>query len=181
MSAWSIEAYEKAWQFAALAHKGQTYKGRTPDINYDYITHIGMVTTRVLQGLRATPEANADLALQCALLHDTLEDTPTTYEQLAAEFGRVVADGVLALSKNPDLPRPEQMKDSLARIVQQPKEVWMVKLADRADNLQYVPWNWTAERIANYKIEGQLILDTLKAANALLAQQLAERIKQYGQ
>ena len=180
MSLWSITAYEKAWQFAALAHKGQTYKGRTPETNYDYITHIGMVTTRVLQGLNATPQANADLALQCALLHDTLEDTSTTYEQLMAEFGKSVAEGVLALSKNPDLPRGEQMRDSLERIIQQPKEVWMVKLADRADNLNYVPWNWTAERINDYKIEAQLILDTLGAANPLLAQQLAERIAHYG-
>ncbi|WP_020560154.1 HD domain-containing protein [Thiofilum flexile] len=180
MSQWSIEAYEKAWQFAALAHKGQTYKGRTPEINYDYITHIGMVTARVLQGLPATPEADADLAVQCALLHDTLEDTPTTYEQLLAEFGSAVAQGVLALSKNPNLPRPEQMQDSLARIVQQPKEVWIVKLADRADNLQYVPWNWKAERINNYKLEAQVILDTLGAANSILAQQLAERIASYG-
>lgn len=180
MSDWSIEAYEKAWQFAALAHKGQTYKGRTPEVNYDYITHIGMVTTRVLQGVRATPEANADLAIQCALLHDTLEDTPTSYEQLVAEFGKAVADGVLALTKNPNLPKVHQMEDSLARIVQQPSEVWMVKLADRADNLQYVPWNWTHERIVNYKQEGQLILETLKQANPLLAEQLAIRIAHYG-
>lgn len=180
MSQWSIAAYEKAWQFAALAHKGQTYKGQSPDINYDYITHIGMVTARVLQGLQATPKANADLAMQCALLHDTLEDTPTSYHQLVTEFGEAVAQGVLALTKNAELPRVEQMTDSLARIVQQPKEVWMVKLADRADNLQYVPWHWTAERIANYKTEGQLILDTLKDANPLLAQQLADRIAHYG-
>jgi hypothetical protein len=48
-------------------------------------------------------------------------------------IGNEIADGVIALSKNTILPsKEEQMKDSIARIKQQPKEVWMVKMCDRS-------------------------------------------------
>jgi (p)ppGpp synthase/HD superfamily hydrolase len=40
---------------------------------------------------------NADLAIQCALLHDVIEDTPTTCQEVEQQFGAAVAKGVLAL------------------------------------------------------------------------------------
>ena len=46
-----------------------------------------------------------------------------------------------------------QMADSLARIKQQPKEVWLVKLADRSANLGKPPHYWSAEKILAYRQE----------------------------
>jgi hypothetical protein len=42
------------------------------------------------------PGSDADLAVSCALLHDTIEDTGTTHAEIADRFDPVVADGVLA-------------------------------------------------------------------------------------
>ena len=44
---------------------------------------------------------NSDLAVQCALLHDTIEDTDVTYDGVLAEFGTDVADGVMSLNLQP--------------------------------------------------------------------------------
>jgi len=118
--------------------------------------------------------------VQCAVLHDTIEDTLVTYEFLKEEFGLAVADGVLALSKNPRFPtKDEQIRDSLRRIKQQPKEVWMVKLADRIANLSYPPHHWNNKKILSYRDEAIVIHTELHTASAVLAQRLKKRIDIY--
>jgi (p)ppGpp synthase/HD superfamily hydrolase len=128
-------------------------------------------------------EANIDdpdLAVQCALLHDTIEDTDAEYDLLCREFGAAVADGVLALSKDASIAsRHERMRDSLARIKQQPREIWIVKLADRISNLQPPPGHWTEEKIADYKAEAQMILDELGDASEVLGLRLRQKIEGY--
>lgn len=179
---WSQDVYVKAWEYAALAHHGQTYSTPVAGMRMDYLAHIGMVSMELMHALA---EDNAgldfDYALQCALLHDVLEDTPHTYTELLAEFGQNIADGVAALSKNPQLPRTEQMLDSLQRIQQQPKEVWVVKLADRINNLSEPPAHWTYERKLAYRAEAQVIYDHLHSAHSLLAARLAQKIADYTQ
>ncbi len=114
------------------------------------------------------------------MLHDTIEDTLVTYEFLEEEFGSAVADGVLALSKNPRLPtKDEQIRDSLRRIKQQPKEVWMVKLADRIANLSYPPHHWNNNKILSYRDEAIVIHSELHTASSVLAQRLQKRIEIY--
>ena len=53
-----------------------------------------------MTGKMYTEEFDLDFAVQVALLHDIIEDTATTYDELAEHFGSKVADGVLALTKN---------------------------------------------------------------------------------
>lgn len=53
----------------------------------------------VMWALPATPTYDADLALQCALLHDVLEDTGATCDNVLVQFGQPVADGVQLLTK----------------------------------------------------------------------------------
>ena len=177
---WSQDSYLQAWDFACLAHRGQTYVGHMTGVEYDYLNHPAAVTMEVLHALAFHPEYDGNLAVQCALLHDVLEDTDTRYATLLAEFGQSVADGVSALSKDPNLPKSAQMADSLQRIQQQPREIWLVKLADRISNLQYIPPHWSASKAAAYRVEAQVIADTLGAASPVLAQRLALHIQRYG-
>jgi (p)ppGpp synthase/HD superfamily hydrolase len=70
--------------------------------------------------------------MQVAILHDTIEDTDATYDDLSDKFGSRVADGVLALTKDSTLPsKSAKMADSLQRIEAQPIEIAIVKLCDR--------------------------------------------------
>lgn len=174
---WSPERYLAAWNYAAAMHSEQ----KVPGTQLPYLTHIGSVAMEVMTAIaRQSRVVDADLAVQCALLHDVIEDTPATYADVAERFGAPVADGVLALTKDTALPsKAEQMADSLARIRQQPAEVWMVKLADRITNLQPPPAHWDAAKIAAYRVEAQTILDALGEVDGWLAARLRGKIGEY--
>jgi (p)ppGpp synthase/HD superfamily hydrolase len=72
------------------------------------------------------------------------------------------------------------MRDSLARIAQQPREIAIVKLADRITNLQPPPEPWTCDKRVAYREQAREILAALGAACVPLARRLAEKIEAYG-
>ncbi|HHH20163.1 MAG TPA: bifunctional (p)ppGpp synthetase/guanosine-3',5'-bis(diphosphate) 3'-pyrophosphohydrolase [Campylobacterales bacterium] len=166
----------KAWFFASQAHRDQKFPGS----DMPYLTHIGNVMMEV-QAVSPTLE-QGNLAILCAILHDTIEDTEVSYEDIVHEFSVEVADGVMALTKDDTLPsKQEKMLDSLQRIQQQPKEIWVVKMADRTANLGKPPHYWSLEKITAYHREAQMILEHLGSANMMMAQRLAEKIESYRQ
>lgn len=133
----------------------------------------------IIAALNEEKKHDGNLAVQCALLHDTIEDTKTTFEEIETEFGLSVANGVLALSKNLELEKSLQMQDSLRRIKEQPKEIWMVKLADRITNLQAPPHYWKHDKIIRYREEAIEIYEALKDASPFLASRLTSKIEDY--
>lgn len=172
---WSQDNYINTLRFAAQAHLGQTLPGS----ELPYTIHLNLVAMEVMAALRFEPGMDENLAIQCALLHDVIEDTSVTYEQVMDEFGLSAAQGVLALTKDLRLDKSLQMKDSLSRIHQQPREIWMVKMADRITNLQPPPAKWTSVKIAAYREEALLIYEFLQEGNVLLAQRLLNKIQNY--
>jgi (p)ppGpp synthase/HD superfamily hydrolase len=172
---WTQDAYVKALNFASDWHKGQL----VPGTERPYDTHLAKVTMEVIAALPHHPEANGELAVTCALLHDVVEDTDADAPLIANTFGQTVANGVMALSKNHDLPKADQMKDSLQRIAQQPPEIAMVKLADRITNLAPPPTHWSSEKRAAYRQEAIVILDRLGHASGYLARRLQAKIDTY--
>ncbi len=178
---WDPDKYYAAWLFATRAHQGQTYGGPHKGERFPYIQHVGTVAMEFLKGALDDPTCDIDLGVQCALLHDTLEDTPTKAETVASLFGADVCAGVMALSKDPNLPdKASQMADSLSRIHKQPREVWMVKMADRITNLSEPPHYWTREKVLKYQAEAEQILSALGPASLTLAERLRKRIDHYG-
>ena len=179
-SRWSQETYVKAWDFATVAHHGHTYEGPIEGQQIDYINHVGSVAMELIWALSECESVDGDLSVQCALLHDVIEHTEFTYDQVRSAFGQAVADGVSALTKNESLPTEyEQMVDSLVRIKQQPTEVWMVKLADRITNMSAPPSCWSREKMIFYQNEARLILEQLGSANKLLKSRLSSKIDSY--
>ncbi|MDX1653693.1 MAG: HD domain-containing protein [Candidatus Competibacteraceae bacterium] len=172
---WSQDLYQQGLAFAARAHTHQ----RLPGSRLPYILHVAQVAAEVAAILVVEPDLDGNLALGCALLHDVLEDTAVTRAELEACFGEAIAAGVVALSKDPNLPKQKAMADSLNRIRQQPREVWLVKLADRITNLQLPPKHWSADKVRGYRSEAQLILEQLGEASPLLAERLREKIAGY--
>jgi (p)ppGpp synthase/HD superfamily hydrolase len=172
---WSQDQYLAAIRFAAEAHNGQTITGT----NLPYLLHLNLVAMEVLAALATETTHDGELAIGCALLHDVIEDTHSTYAEVAERFGGAVANGVLALTKDATLPKDQQMADSLKRIQQQPSAVWMVKLADRICNLQPPPKHWSVTKIENYRDEAQLIHEQLGNASPFLAERLCSKIANY--
>jgi guanosine-3',5'-bis(diphosphate) 3'-pyrophosphohydrolase len=171
------DIYQKTIKFAAQRH---TDKNQTiPGSNLPYVVHLSNVAMEILVASQKSENFDTEFAVQVALLHDTLEDTDVTFEELENEFGKPVADAVLALTKNDDLQKDTKMTDSLQRIKEQPKEVWAVKLADRITNLQRPPYFWKEEKIKKYKEEAQIILEELRGGNEYLENRLEEKIEEY--
>jgi guanosine-3',5'-bis(diphosphate) 3'-pyrophosphohydrolase len=168
-------AYQQAIKYAAQKHGSQTVPGTA----LPYLVHLSNVAMEVLTAAQHSNPFDLPFAVQVALLHDILEDTPTTHEELAHTFYQKVADAVAALTKNDALPKMDKMQDSLSRILQQPKEVWAVKLADRITNLQAPPPHWNFYRKTEYLNEATIILDTLQGGNAYLEERLARKIAAY--
>jgi (p)ppGpp synthase/HD superfamily hydrolase len=173
---WDQDTYLSAFRFAAEAHRGQYVPG-TADL--PYITHISCVCMEVIAALQAESGLDGNFALQCALLHDVLEDTDVTFDRIRTQFGEKTAWGVEALSKNAELDKSVQMVDSLGRIQRQPREIWMVKMADRITNLQSPPREWSQLKIENYYQEAIEIHRTLSPASLFLASRLAKKIEKY--
>lgn len=177
MRTFSADSYRRALVFAAGAHANQ----QLLDSNLPYLVHLTSVAAEVLAMATLPSEGDwdVDLAVACALLHDTLEDTETTEAQLQASFGERVTRGVRALTKDRDLPRGQKMGDSLHRIVAEPREIAMVKLADRICNLQRPPAHWTRAKRAEYREEAREILRALGHASEALRARLASKIEAY--
>jgi GTP pyrophosphokinase len=121
----------KAYQFAATAHDGQTRKSGDP-----YVTH-------PLSVAHIIAELKLDVASVCAgLLHDCVEDTSATVEQLGEQFGKEIAylvDGVTKLGKLPYSTREEQQAENFRKMLlamARDIRVILVKLCDRLDNMR---------------------------------------------
>lgn len=170
--------YQKAILFAAAKHAeiNQTI----PGTKLPYVVHISNVAMEILAIGQHPSDFDLGFSIQLALLHDTLEDTSATFEEITATFGVEVAEGVAALTKNENLPKEERMTDSLQRIGKLSKEVAAVKLADRITNLQEPPQFWNADKRKKYQQEAQLILDSLKGKNPSLEERLQQQIIAYG-
>ncbi|MFC0676992.1 RelA/SpoT family protein [Lysobacter korlensis] len=121
----------RAWSVGAAAHAGQTRKSGEP-----YITHpVAVAKVLADQGLDVE-------TLIAAILHDTLEDTPLTHEQLVSEFGATVAelvDGVTKLDKLHFRDRQEAAAESFRKMLlamSRDLRVILIKLADRLHNMR---------------------------------------------
>lgn len=119
---------QSAISFAARAHRGQSRKDRdqTP-----YIAH----PLRVMMTLRHQFRVDDETALVAAVLHDTIEDTTTDYDDLLAAFGPDVANIVAALTKENRLVRHERERDYADRLRQADWRTRVIKIADTYDNL----------------------------------------------
>ncbi len=173
---WDQELVIKAWNFSSSVHKKQLMPGS----DIPYLNHLGLVTMEVMSAVASHETEQANLSVLCAILHDTIEDTQTCYQDIKHQFGITVADGVAALTKNTELAtKSEQMLDSLSRLKKQPKAVQLVKLADRICNLQAPPKHWSIDKMQRYKNEASMIYEHLASSNSQLAARLANKIANY--
>lgn len=117
---------QDAVSFAARAHRSHVRKdNQTP-----YAAHV----FRVALTVRHVFECEDPVALAAALLHDTIEDTTTDYDDLLERFGPDVADCVAALTKNMALPEHLREPEYDARLARADWRARLIKLADQYDN-----------------------------------------------
>lgn len=144
---------ERARKFAAEAHGGQTYGEGIP-----YVTHLDAVHA-VAERLKA-PEA----VKTAAHLHDVLEDTPVTREELATHFGEEVAGLVAAVSNGTEPNRKERHAATYPRIMAAGPNARLLKLCDRIANVTASkgPGKYAAGKLAMYRKEHEGFKAALK-------------------
>jgi len=120
----------KAQELAYKAHKGQKRK-YTEEPYFNHVASVARMVSEILPG-------NSD-AVEIAYLHDVLEDTEVTYEELEEEFGFEVASRVLALSDlNKDGNRASRKAGYAAQISTSDSVVHTIKLCDLIDNTRTI-------------------------------------------
>ncbi|MCL1124634.1 bifunctional GTP diphosphokinase/guanosine-3',5'-bis pyrophosphate 3'-pyrophosphohydrolase [Shewanella surugensis] len=126
-----LELLIKAYKVAHAAHEGQMRTSGEP-----YITH-PVAVARILAEMRLDHET-----LMAALLHDTIEDTPVTREELSELFGDAVAElveGVSKLDKLKFRDKKEAQAENFRKMMMamtQDIRVILIKLADRTHNMR---------------------------------------------
>jgi guanosine-3',5'-bis(diphosphate) 3'-pyrophosphohydrolase len=154
-----------AMNFSAQKHRVQ----RRKDVEESaYINHPIAVTA-----LLAVEAGVTDLVtLQAAILHDTIEDTKTTFKELVARFGKDVADVVMEVTDNKSL-APEVRK--LLQVTHAPNassRAALLKLADKICNLRDIvnspPIDWSVKRKQEYFDWAKQVVDALPVSDRQL-------------
>jgi guanosine-3',5'-bis(diphosphate) 3'-pyrophosphohydrolase len=160
-----LAALLRAIDFAAHKHQGQRRKGREA---MPYINHpIGVAETIARVG-RVT-----DLVtLTAAVLHDTVEDTQTTFEELEREFGAEVRAVVAEVTDDKTLPKAERKRLQVLRAPDASRRAKIVKLADKIMNVGDIthdpPPDWSVERRREYFEWAKQVVAGCRGANAAL-------------
>lgn len=123
---------KRAIQFAARKHHGQFRRESEP---LPYITHLFSVALLVAE------DGADDDVVTAALLHDTIEDTSTTREEIATTFNERVATLVESVSEvketgDKKLSWRERKEDYLARVKTASREAVLIAVADKVDNVE---------------------------------------------
>jgi guanosine-3',5'-bis(diphosphate) 3'-pyrophosphohydrolase len=155
----------RALAFAAHKHRDQRRKDAEAS---PYINHpIALADVLVNEG------GVADIEVICAaLLHDTVEDTATTPEELEKAFGRRIAQIVAEVTDDTSLPKAERKRLQIEHAASISDEAKLVKLADKICNLRDVvdhpPAKWDLKRRAEYFDWAKNVVDRLRGAHPRL-------------
>jgi (p)ppGpp synthase/HD superfamily hydrolase len=159
---------QKAIQFAGVKHQGQVRRGT----GLPYILH--PIDVSVIFDANKTSKRRDELMCAC-VLHDTLEDTQTTFVELSIEFSPLVASVVLELTSDEDELRKIGKTAYLTKkMIGMSNYALCIKLCDRLSNVADGPSQ-------KYLASTRQILDDLEAARNLTASQarVTEKIRAY--
>jgi guanosine-3',5'-bis(diphosphate) 3'-pyrophosphohydrolase len=155
----------KALAFAARKHRDQRRKDAEAS---PYINH-----PIALADVLVNEAGVTDVKVLCAaLLHDTIEDTKTTAEELEREFGPEIADIVIELTDNKMLKKRTRKRMQIAHAARASQQAKLVKLADKICNLRDItarpPASWDLARRREYFDWAKSVVDRLRGANPRL-------------
>ena len=159
------KALVDAIAFAADKHRRQRRKDAEAS---PYINH-PIALARVL-----TVEAGLTdpILLAAAVLHDTLEDTETTYEELRERFGAAVASVVLEVTDDQTPPKAVRKRLQIEHAAHISRRAKLVKLADKTCNVRDVasspPHDWPLERRREYFDWAKAVVDQMRGAQRKL-------------
>ncbi len=157
----------RAAEFAAHKHRDQRRKdaGASPYINHPLT---------VANVLRSEGGISDPVILAAALLHDTLEDTETSYEELRGQFGDEIADVVVEVTDTKWLAKQSRKRLQVSKAGHSSTRAAAVKIADKIcnvrDMLSSPPEGWTLQRKQEYFDWAAQVVAAVRGAHAALEQ-----------
>ena len=155
----------RAADFAARRHVRQHRKsaGQEP-----YINHLAEVACLLAE---TSEEPNAHL-IAAGWLHDTLEDTSTTRDELEEAFGRLVTEIVVEVTDDKSLPKDVRKRLQVENTAAKSISARLLKIADKTSNLRALatnpPTDWDRARMAAYADWAEQVVASCRGLNAEL-------------
>ncbi|MBI4006842.1 MAG: bifunctional (p)ppGpp synthetase/guanosine-3',5'-bis(diphosphate) 3'-pyrophosphohydrolase [Gammaproteobacteria bacterium] len=155
----------KAVDFAAAKHRGQIRKDA---VNTPYINHpISLANLLANEG-----DITDTDVIVAALLHDTLEDTDATVEEIKDLFSEKIKNIVIEVTDDKSLPSPERKRLQIETATKLSHAARLVKLADKICNLRDIvtnpPVKWSLERKREYFDWAKDVIDQLRGTDEKL-------------
>ena len=147
--------------FAADAHKRQRRKAD----DSPYIIH----PLRVVQNLVVCEYSDPDL-LCAAVLHDVVEDTDVTLDEIEKRFGPAVASVVAEVTDDKTLTKAERKRKQIEKVRYGSVNMQRIKIADKIDNcrdlLKQPPPGWSDERVRGYIVWSNAVVNAVPYEHA---------------
>ena len=167
----SLSVVVKAADFSAKKHSRQR---RMNDKTIPYINH----PIEVARILADEGSVEDPVVLAAALLHDTVEDTDATIDEVAREFGEPIARVVAEVTDDKSLPKGERKRRQVTHAREISTPARLVKLADKLSNLRGLavdpPPSWGADRVRGYFVWASFVVESIGNVNAPLFRSLEE-------
>ncbi len=165
-----------AVNFACQKHVSQRRKNPRSD---PYINH-PVEVMYILSECGVTDAAT----LCAAVLHDTIEDTDTTKEEVISLFGQEVYDIVMDCSDDKSLGKIDRKREQIRHAAHVSPKAKLVKLADKYSNISGLltdpPAKWSQETIIGYVRWGFLVCENLYGENETLNQRMKDLFAKFG-
>ncbi len=165
----------KAAQFAAHKHRDQRRKDASAS---PYINHpLALASTLLEEGM-----VEDAIVLAAALLHDTIEDTETDYDELRGRFGDEVAEIVAEVTDTKWLKKTSRKRLQISKAARASSGAKLVKLADKISNLRDIiaspPADWSVERKREYFDWAKKVVDQIRGENVRLERKFDQLYRQ---
>jgi guanosine-3',5'-bis(diphosphate) 3'-pyrophosphohydrolase len=169
-----LRLVSEAAELAARRHNGMARKGRGDE---PYINHLAEVANLLAL---ATDGADAEL-VAAGWLHDTVEDTATTREELAEKFGARVASLVVEVTDDMSLEKPVRRRKQIEDAPHKSAGAKLIKIADKISNVRarILPDPTEAERedLIDYTNWAEQVVAGCRGGNAVLDRAFDDAVK----
>jgi len=165
----------KAVAFSAARHRNQRRKGAEA---FPYINH-PLEVAEMLASVAGVTDLDT---LVAAVLHDTIEDTGTSGEEIATVFGRKVRAIVEEVTDDKGLPKDQRKKLQAERAPGLSYPAKLIRIADKISNIQELtqspPQHWSSQRRREYLEWARRVVDGCLGVNEALEHRFDEVIRQ---
>lgn len=167
----TMSKFIEAAYFSARKHRDQKRKGNDAS---PYINH-PLEVANLLANVGKIEDYDVLIG---AILHDTVEDTETTKEEITELFGETVCGYVLEVTDDKSLPKAERKQLQIEHAPHLSKGAKLIKLCDKISNIRDVmenpPDDWTLERRLQYVEWGRKVVAGLRGVNENLEKHFNE-------